>query len=194
MNKHIKKIVTVGLFSALAFVLMFLQVATPVMPPFIKLDVSELPALLSTFLFGIPSGIVVCLVKNVLHLTVTSTAGVGELSNFLLGAMLCTVSGLIYRHLRTRRGALISMLCGSAVMGLFSFVTNCFIVYPFYYNVMPKEAILGTYQLILPWVSSIEQCLLIFNVPFTAVKGLLCSAVTFFLYKKLKKVLGLESY
>ncbi len=192
MNKNIKKLTVIGMFSAVAFVLMFVQWGLPIMPSFVKMDVSDLPGLLATFMFGVPSGVAVCLIKNVLHLTVTSTAGVGELSNFLLGATLCVVAGLIYRYKRTRGGALVAMLCGSAASGAVSFFTNLLIVYPFYYNVMPKEAILGMYQVILPVVDSIEQALLVFNVPFTVAKGLLCSMVTFFLYKKLKKVLRLD--
>lgn len=192
MNKNIKKISVIGTFSAVAFVLMFVQWGLPIMPSFIQMDVSDLPALLVTFMFGMPAGVIVCLVKNLLHLTVTSTAGVGELSNFLLGATLCVVAGGIYRFKRTRGGALIAMVSGSVASGAVSFFTNLFIVYPFYYNVLPKEAILGMYKAILPWVDSIEQALLVFNVPFTAAKGLLCSVVTFFLYKKLKRALHLD--
>lgn len=74
-------------------------------------------------------------------------------------------------------------------MALFSFPCNLFLVYPIYYNFMPKETILAAYQLILPSVTSIEQSLLIFNVPFTFIKGMIDVVITFLIYKKISPLL-----
>lgn len=189
MNNKIKKITVIGMFSAIAFILMFLDFSVPIMPSFLKFDISDLPELLGAFIFGPIEGIIVCLIKNLLHLTITSTGGVGELSNFILGTVLCLVSGFIYRMHKTKRNAMLSMLAGSLAMGAVSFVTNLLIVYPFYYNMIPRETILAMYQAILPAVTSIEMSLVVFNVPFTVAKGIVCSIITFFVYKKLKKVL-----
>ncbi len=192
MNKNVKKITVIAMLSAIAFILMYLEFSVPVVPSFLKFDISDLPELVATFIFGPVSGIAVCFIKNLLHLAVTNSGGVGELSNFLLGAVLCIVSGLIYRAHKTKKNSLFAMLAGSVAMGLFSFVTNLFIVYPFYYNIMPKETILGMYQAIIPQIKSVEMSLLVFNVPFTAVKGVVCGMITFFLYKKLKRILRIE--
>ena len=62
-------------------------------------------------------------------------------------------------------------------------------VYPFYYNFMSKEAVLQAYQAILPGVKNILECLIVFNAPFTLVKGLLCVAATTFIYKPLSPFL-----
>ena len=85
------------------------------------------------------------------------------------------------------------MLVGAAVMAGVCFFTNLYIMYPFYYNIIPKEVILGMCKAILPSVDSIEVSLLVFNVPFTFAKGVICSLITFVAYKKLKKVLKIES-
>ncbi len=192
-NKNkIKQLVLISLFSALGFLFMFIEMSVPIVPSFLKFDISELPALLMSFMYGPVSGVVVCLLKNVLHLTVTSTGGVGELSNFILGAVFCAVAGSIYKYKRSKGGAIVSMLIGAAVMGGVCFFTNLYIMYPFYYNMIPKEAILGMCQAILPSVDSIEKSLLVFNVPFTFAKGVICSVITFVAYKKLKKVLKIE--
>lgn len=192
MNPRIKKITIIGMMAAASFVLQIFEFPLPMLiPPFIKFDFSDLPALLTTFLFGAPSGVAVCLVKNVLHLVDSGTGGVGELANFLCGAALCIVSGLIYRYHRTKGGAVAAMLIGSLAMGLASFPINYFITYPFYYNLMPKEVILAAYQKIAS-VTSIEQALLLFNVPFTMAKGLVCSIPTFVAYKRLKHILKLD--
>ena len=192
MNDKVKKLTLIGVFSAIAFVLMLLDFSVPIVPSFLKFDISDLPELLITFMYGPISGIAVCLIKCVLHLMVTTSAGVGELSNFLLGVVFCTSAGCIYNLKRTRTMALVSMLCASVLMGLAGFFTNYFIMYPFYYHVMPKEAILSLCQKILPWINNIETSIWVFNVPFTIVKGLVCSLVTFLVYKKLKHVLGLD--
>ena len=192
MNHYVKKLTLIGGFSAIGFILMVLEFSLPVVPSFLKFDISELPALLITFLYGPVSGILVCFIKNLLHLTVTTSAGVGELSNFILGAVLCVSAGLIYRIKKTKAVALLAMIGGSVLMGLTSYLTNTFLIYPFYYHMMPKEAILALCQELVPWISSVEQSIWVFNVPFTMSKGLICSWITFLVYKKLKQLLKLE--
>lgn len=134
-------------------------------------------------------GILICLIKNVLHLFITTTGGVGELSNFLLGVAFVLPAGLIYRHKKSRRSALIGSLLGAVIMGVFSVVSNYFLVYPVYYNFMPEEAVLGAYQVIVPSMKNILQCLVCFNMPFTIVKGLFSVVITFLVYKHISPIL-----
>lgn len=178
-----------AMLSAVAFILMFLDFSVLFMPAFIKMDLSELPALIGAFSMGPVCGILICLIKNVLHLFITTTGGVGELSNFLLGVAFVLPAGLIYRHKKSRRSALIGSLLGAVIMGVFSVVSNYFLVYPVYYNFMPEEAVLGAYQVIVPSVKSILQCLVCFNMPFTIVKGLFSVVITFLVYKHISPIL-----
>ena len=83
---NVRYITVTAMLSAVAFILMFFDFSVPFMPSFIKMDLSELPALIGAFAMGPVCGTFVCLVKNLLHLTITSTGGVGELTNFILGA------------------------------------------------------------------------------------------------------------
>ena len=85
------------------------------------------------------------------------------------------------------------MLIGSAVMAGLCFFTNLYIMYPFYYNVISKDVILRMCQAILTSVNSIEMSIIVFNVPFTFVKGVISSIITFIAYKKLKKALKIDS-
>ena len=178
-----------AMLSAVAFILMFLDFSVPFMPAFIKMDLSELPALIGAFSMGPVCGILICLIKNVLHLFITTTGGVGELSNFLLGVAFVLPAGLIYRHKKSRRSALIGSLLGAVIMGVFYVVSNYFLVYPVYYNFMPEEAVLGAYQVIVPSMKSILQCLVCFNMPFTIVKGLFSVVITFLVYKHISPIL-----
>ncbi|MBO4337953.1 MAG: ECF transporter S component [Lachnospiraceae bacterium] len=190
MSTRIRKLTGTAMLSAAAYVLMFLEFPIPfLIPPFIKMDFSELPALLASFAYGPLWGVAVCLIKNLIHLSNTQTGGVGELSNFLLGASFVFVAGLIYKKMHTKKGALAGALIGAAAMGLISLFTNYYIVYPIYTNFMPMEAIIGAYQLILPSVDDLWDCLIIFNLPFTIFKGLCSILITMFIYKPLRKVL-----
>ena len=99
---NIRYITVTAMLSAVAFILMFLDFSVPFMPGFIKMDISELPALIGAFSMGPACGVIVCLVKNLLHLLVTTTGGVGELSNFSLGAVFVLTAGLIYKKKKSR--------------------------------------------------------------------------------------------
>lgn len=188
-QKDIWKLTMTAMLSAIAFILMFLEFSVPVMPAFIKMDLSELPALVAAFAMGPVSGMMVCLIKNLLHLFMTTTGGVGELSNFILGASFVVPAGLVYRKWRGKKSAVAGAVAGAALMAAVSIFSNYFIVYPVYYNFMPQEAVLAAYQMIFPKVENILQCLVVFNTPFTFVKGLCSVGITMLVYKPLSPFL-----
>ena len=186
-----RKIAVTAIMSALSFALMMLDFPVPMLiPSFIKFDFSELPALITAFAYGPRWGVLVCLIKNVLHLPMSSTQYVGELSNFLMGAVFVFTAGLFYKIKRTRSFALIGALVGNFAMAVACFVVNYFITYPIYMEILlPEAALMGMYQAILPSVDSIAKAILIFNVPFTFVKGLASVLITFLVYRKLSPLL-----
>lgn len=189
---NIRALAMSGILGALGFVLMLLDFPLPfIIPNFIKFDFSELPAVIGTFALGPVFGILICLIKNLLHLFVTTTAGVGELSNFLLGAVFTGVCGVIYKYRGGRKWAAISALIGALTMGIVSVPINYFIVYPFYVKFygMPLEAIIGMYKLLLPAADTLIKDLVIFNLPFTTVKGLADTLICFLVYKRISPIL-----
>ena len=93
---NIRKLTGTAMLGAVAAVLMYMEFPIPIMPSFVKLDVSELPALLAAYAYGPVSGIAVCLIKNLIKLPSTSTAAVGELFNFVMGALFVGVAGFVY--------------------------------------------------------------------------------------------------
>ena len=178
-----------GMLTAAAVVLQYLEFPIPLMPPFIKLDFSDLPALLGAFAYGPLTGVIIELLKNLIHCAVSQSATVGELSNFILGAVFVFTAGLIYKKNKNKTAALIGGLLGAAAMGIVSVPSNHFVVYPFYYNFMPEENVLAAYQKILPSMKSVFQSLLVFNLPFTVVKGLISVAVCMLIFKPLSPIL-----
>ena len=186
---NVRYLTVTAMLSAIAFILMFLDFSVPVMPNFIRMDLSELPALIGAFAMGPACGVWVCLVKNLLHLFMTSTGGVGDLSNFVLGAAFVLPAGLIYKYKKNKKAAIAGALIGALCMALFSFPSNYFVVYPIYSKMMPMDVIIGAYQAIVPSVTELWQCLLFFNVPFTFVKGLFSVLITVVVYKKISPIL-----
>ena len=186
---NVRKLTMTAMLGAVASVLMFISVNVPLMPSFIKLDLSELPALIASFALGPISGVAVCLIKNLVNLFFSTTGGVGELSNFLLGAVFVFVAGMFYKYMGERKGELVGSLCGAAAMAVISVFTNYFVVYPVYTAFMPMDTILSMYQAINPNVENLWQALLWFNMPFTFIKGLLSVVITFLVYKKLSPFL-----
>lgn len=177
------------MLTAAAVVLQYLEIPIPFIPSFIKLDFSDLPELIGAFAYGPLAGVVIALVKNIIHLAVSQSGYIGELSNFILGAVFAGVAGLVYKKHRTMKGALVGGIVGALAMAAISFPSNLYIVYPFYYNFMPKEVVLEAYQAIVPSMKSIEQSLLVFNMPFTFIKGILCVVISMLIYKPLRPIL-----
>lgn len=185
----IRYLTVTAMLAAISYILMFLDFSIPIMPAFIKMDLSELPALIGSFAMGPVCGVLVCLIKNVLHLFITTTGGVGELSNFILGAVFVLPAGLIYQRRKSKKNALLGSLLGALLMGVFSVFSNYFLVYPVYYNFMPEQTVLSAYQAILPSMKNILQCLVAFNMPFTIVKGLFSVGITMGVYKSISPIL-----
>ena len=190
---RIRKLTVTAMLSAVAFVLMFLDFPIPmIMPSFVQMDFSDLPELLGAFALGPVYGVLISLLKNLIHLLLaSSTNGVGELCNFLFGAVFAFVAGFVYQRPKTRAGAVLGAVLGSLAMAVISVPLNYFLTYPAYVVLygMPMETILGMYQAILPSADSLIKCLVIFNMPWTLAKGLLDAALCMLIYKPLSPIL-----
>ena len=188
------KLTVTAMLSTVAFLLMFIEFPIPALiPAFVKLDISDLPELLAAFSLGPIYGVIVTLLKNVLFSVLhgTSSAYVGELFNFIMGSVFSFTAGFIYQKKKSRKNALIGALVGALLMAVLSVPLNYFVVYPAYvvcYH-LPLEAIIGMYQAILPSADSLMKCLVIFNLPFTLVKGLLDAVLCMVIYKPLSPIL-----
>lgn len=190
-TKHlnVRYMTMTAMLSAVAFVLMFLDFNVPFMPSFISMDFSELPALIGAFAMGPWYGVIICLVKNLLHLLITTTGGVGELSNFILGAAFVMPAGLLYRHKKSKKNAIVGSILGAAFMAVLSVASNYFIVYPVYTAFMPMDTIISMYQEIYSGADTLLKCLVIFNMPFTFVKGMCSVGITLLIYKHISPII-----
>ena len=191
-KSSIRPLAVTAMLSAVGCVLMMLDFPIPmIIPSFVKMDVSELPALLASFSLGPAYGVGVCFIKNVLAAIFHgSTGGIGEVCNFLIGAAFTAVAGLLYKRHKSRRSAVIASLAGAVVMALVSVPVNYFISYPVYATMFGgMDLVLEAYRAINPNIDGLLACLVVFNLPFTLCKGLIDAALCFLIYKPLSPIL-----
>lgn len=138
-----RTIVFCGLFSAISFILYFLEI--PIAPGgFLKIDLSDISALAAGILFGPGAGIAVEFIKNLLDVLVRgfgSTMGFGDLMNFIVGtALVGPLSAILRAFIRKDGnrylGALLAGICGMVAMVAAGIVGNYFIAPPFFSAVM----------------------------------------------------------
>ncbi len=186
-KKSVLALTTTDMLGAVATILMMLEFSTPFMPGFIKFDFSELPGVFAAIAISPVSGVLVCLIKNAVHLIVTTTGGIGEVANFILGAAFVLTTGYLYRYIKDKKFSLIvSGVTGSLVMALVSLPVNYYLTYPVYSKMLPIDAIIGMYAELNPSVNSLFEALLVFNVPFNFIKGVICVVIAALLYKSVK--------
>lgn len=187
-----RKITAAAIFTALAVVLMYLEIPLPLMPPFLKFDFSEVPVLVGSFALGPVYGIVIELLKNLIHLPVTGTMGIGEVSNFITGSIYVFTAGMVYQRLRSRKGAVMGMLVATLLLALVAAPFNYFVTLPLYGSVLnfSTEAIVGMSAKMNPAITSKETLIVLAFVPFNLFKGLVVALITFFIYKPISKLIN----
>ena len=188
----IRRIAATAILTAMAVLLMYLEIPLPFMPVFLKFDFAELPALIGAFALGPVWAVVIELLKNLIHLPVTQTMGIGEMSNFVTGVIYVVTAGLIYKKIRTRKGAAISMVASTIVLALIAVPVNAFITLPLYASAMgfSTEAIIGMCTEVNPLVKDKISLLLAVFVPFNLFKGIVVGLITFFVYKPISKLIN----
>ncbi|MEF2674607.1 MAG: ECF transporter S component [Eubacteriales bacterium] len=184
-----RKLTATAVLGAAAYLLAFLEFPVPLTPAFARMDLSDLPALIGAFAFGPVTGVMIELVKNLLGLMTSSTGGVGELANFLMGASYVFTAGVVYRHHKTKRMALAGGVAGSVAMGIMAAVTNYFILLPMFEQFMPLEEIIAAFGEFIPFIHTKMDVVLYNAFPFNVIKGLVITAVTMLVYKKISPVL-----
>lgn len=182
------RIAVCAVLTSLAVILMYLEFPLPFMPPFLKFDFSELPVLFGTFALGPLWGIVIELLKNLIHLPVTGTMGIGEVSNFITGAIFVGTAGLVYRKKRNRPGVALSVVIATLALAAIAVPVNAFITLPLYGSAMgfPTEAIIGMCTSVNPLVKDKLSLLLAVFVPFNLIKGFGVGLWAFLIYLPLK--------
>ena len=187
--QNVRMLTMTAVLSAIAFVLAFFEFPVPLSPSFARMDLSDLPALIGAFAYGPISGVLIELVKNALQLPTTSTNGIGELANFIMGSSFVVTAGLIYKFHKTKETAIIACLIASVVMGIIAAIVNYFILLPVFEAFMPLDQLIASFGEFIPFIKTKLDVVLFNAFPFNLLKGIGISIVTILLYKRLTPIL-----
>ncbi len=150
--QNIRMLTMTAVLSAISFILAFWEFPVPLSPSFARMDLSDLPALIGAFAYGPGSGIWIELVKNALQLLTSSTGGIGELANFIMGSSFVVTAGIIYQLRKTKKTAIIACLSASVVMGITAAIVNYFILLPVFEAFMPLEQLIASFGALIPFI------------------------------------------
>ena len=187
-----KNLVLMGMFGALAGVLMMFEFPIAfIAPTFYGLDLSEVPVLVGAFSMGPVAGVIIEFVKILVKLMMkpTTTGFVGEMANFVIGCSLVLPAAIIYHTKKSKKSAMYGMIIGTIFMALSGIVINAVVMLPFYSKVMPLESILALGAAINPAVSNIWSFAIICVGPFNLIKGVVVSVVTMLVYKRISNLI-----
>jgi len=182
-----RELTTMAILSAIAAILFMIEI--PVFPavPFYKLDFSNLPVLLGAFALGPVQGVLILLLKSLLGLLHTTSGGVGELADFIVGCAMVIPAGLIYRKNKSRKGAVIGMLVGTVCAIIAAILANYYIMFPAFG--ITEEALVGFGQKVFPFVSDTWSFVFTVTASFNLIKWVLISILTGLIYKPLSPIL-----
>lgn len=189
----VRTIAQIGMLGAISVILMLFEIPLPFAPAFYKIDFSEVPVMVGCFAMGPLAGAAIEFVKILLNFVVngTTTAGVGELANFLIGCALVVPAAIIYKKKRTRNGAIIGMITGTIFTAVVGCFLNAFILLPTYAKAfgMPIDALVGMGTAVNGHITSLTTFVIFAVAPFNLLKGALVSVIVLMIYKKISPIL-----
>ena len=183
----VRGVVQIGMLSAIAIILMQFEVPLPFAPPFYKIDFSEIPVLIGCFVMGPLAGAIVELIKVILNVVIsgTTTGGVGDIANFLIGCAMCVPAGMIYKKYHTRKSALAGMAVGTVFMTVIGCILNAYVLLPVYAKAfeMPIDALVAMGTAVNHSITSLSTFVIFAVAPFNLLKGVLVSFIVFPIFK-----------
>ena len=185
------KITVSAVLSAIAVIFMYFEIPLWFAPSFYEIDLSELPVLIGAFAFGPAWGVLIEAVKILIALLVkgTTTGGVGEFGNFLIGISFVLPASLIYKAHKTKKGAVLGMGLGIVCLATVGALINGFVLIPMYTKFIPLENIIAMSREVNGFVKDIKTLVLFAVVPFNVLKGIIVSVITAIIYKKLRVII-----
>ena len=188
-----RKIAMIGVFSAIAGVLMLFEFPVPFAPPFYELDFSEIPGLIGAFAFGPVAGVMIEFCKVLIKLIIkgSSTAFVGDLANFVVGCSFILPASIIYLFKKTKKNAIAASVTGTLCMALFGTFFNAVYLLPTFAKLygMPLDAIIAMGTSVNSSINSVTTLVIFAVAPLNLLKGGSVSLVTILIYKKLSPIL-----
>lgn len=171
-----------GVLAAVGVILTYAELPVPFVPPFMKIDMSDVPAVIGLFSMGLPAAVFITAVKDIIHLFVSESLGIGEICNFLvslayLAALRCA---LPWGRAFGFTAAVLSMTAAAAFL-------NAAVLLPLYFAAfhIDEAQLLAMARAAGSPAASLSDYILMAVVPFNLVKGTTAAVLSALLWKKL---------
>lgn len=191
-------IAKVGIFSALSVILYFIRFPLPPFPSFLKIQFSNLPAVIGGFVMGPFYGFLIVLIRTLISLPFSSSHMVGELADLMIGGAVVVSSSVVYRLMKTKKGGLLSLLVSIVMWVVMGIISNLYVTVPFYMNVfhITSEDFVKILSAVpwAHWFGEITQenfmkiYILSCAIPFNLLISMVVSIITFFVYKRVSNI------
>ena len=186
----VNKTVIMAMLSAIAVILMYFDFPIPfIAPGFYKIDFSEIPVLIGSFMLGPCAGVIIEAVKVILHFCMkgTTTAFVGDFANFILGCMYVVPAAIIYHTKKTRKMAMISLIAGGVILVIAGMLLNAWYLLPKYSELygIPLDVLIAMGTKVNASITDVFSFVALAVAPFNILKALIDGIVTVILYKYL---------
>lgn len=171
----IQKLIYTAMLAAVAGVLMSLEFSVPMMPPFYKVDFSDVPSVIAVFLMGPVSGICVEVIKLLIKLITvgTNTMYVGELANLIAAFLFVWPLWFLYQKLgANRKAAVEALLLSIVIRTACACFINANIMLPLYAKAMslPLDEVIRMVASVNPAIKDLNGFIILATIPFNVLK------------------------
>lgn|SRR5690606_5823173 len=180
-NKKLRRMILIAILGSISTVLMQLNFPLPALPAFLKIDFSEIPAVLAIMTMGPIAGIAVELLKNVLHWFLSGSptgVPVGEIANFATGILFIMPIYFIFKKVQNTKGLTAGLIAGTVSMAVGMSALNYFVFLPMYVYFMNMPAYTG---------EAMFNVIILGILPFNLIKGIMLMVISLLLYKSMSK-------
>ncbi|MCU9595726.1 ECF transporter S component [Caldibacillus thermolactis] len=178
-NLGVKAFVAIGMLSAIAYVLMLLNFPMPMFPTWLKIDFSDVPALVGAIIMGPAAGVLIELIKNLLDIISTGSESgipVGHIANFTTGLLFILPTYFVYKKVQSKKGVISGLIVATIITTIGMSVLNYFVFFPMY------EIFMGFKMPKLMIITAIA--------PFNFIKCIMISIVFIVFYNKMAERLN----
>lgn len=179
-SSKLTKMVVIALLAAVSLVLFFISFPLPLLPPYLKVDLSDVPALLAGLIFSPLAGVLVVFLKNLMYFAFKgATDPIGIPANFIAGALYVFPVAYLYHKFKGVKSVIIGLVIGTVAMSIIMSLLNYLIILPAYSWVMGID----------DWVTSTAKMATVMGaiLPFNFLKGLIVSILFIPLFMKLRQ-------
>mgnify|MGYP001463912062 CR=1 FL=1 len=176
-SSKLLKLVILSILGSISLVLFFINFPLPFLPPYLKIDFSDVPALMASLIFSPMAGVIVVGIKNLLYFVISGAGDpIGVAANFLAGIMFVVPVGVLYHKFKGVKSIVSGLVAGTIIMAVGMSVLNYFIILPAYALFMGWD--MSAY---VKWISVIGGVL-----PFNIIKGTIVGLLFIPIFMKMR--------